>query len=84
MQRPNGQSGLLDCPFYKAMSLNTLILKWENVFKFSISGVYLARATLTHMFSATAATSFPVAPGESRKMLAHGCAWETLNRSVEA
>lgn len=34
--------------------------------------------------SATVATIFPISPGKSRTMLAHMCAWETLNRSVEA
>ena len=74
----------LDCPFYKEMNLNTMILEWERVSMLSVSGVYLARATLTHILSATVATIFPVAPEESRTMLAHRCAWETLNRSVEA
>ena len=45
--------------------------------------VYLARATLTHICSATVATLFPIAAEESRTMLAQPCAWETLNRSVE-
>ena len=49
----------------------------------SFLAVYLARATLTQICSATVATQFPVTPEKSRKLIAHRRAWETLDRSVK-